>query len=190
MEPSEQLGVIIPMVIDIVDRLDAEELDNPTPCADFTVRGVLDHMMGGAAMFVPAFLGEAADAAAAPAATPATTPGEVPAAEFRAAMTSLLSSVEAPGAMERMIDAPFGRVPGSVFARFVAFDGLVHGWDLSTAVNRRYDPPADVVVEVAAFADEALSPDLRDGDTFALATAAPEGAGPLQQLVAFSGRTL
>ncbi len=106
------------------------------------------------------------------------------------AMTKLLDSVSAPGAMERMIDAPFGRVPGSVFARFVAFDGLIHGWDLSTAVGRSYDPSAEVVADVTGFAHEALSDDMRDGDTFAAATAPPSGAGALERLVAFSGRSL
>ncbi len=186
MNPSDQLAVIIPMVIEIVDQLDAEQLDNPTPCADFTVQGVLDHMMGGASAFVPAFLGE--ESVEEP--HQSTPLGQVPAAEFRTKMTQLLDSVSAPGAMERMIDAPFGRVPGSVFARFVAFDGLIHGWDLSTAVGRPYDPSAEVVANVAGFAHEALSDDMRDGDTFAVATAAPAGAGPLEQLVAFSGRSV
>lgn len=189
MEPADQLAVIIPTLIKIVDGLDDDQLDDTTPCANFTVQGVLDHMMGGASTFVPAFLGETAPEATA-ATNPATPAGEVLADEFRTAMTDLLESVNAPGAMERMIDAPFGRVPGSVFARFVAFDGLIHGWDLSTAVGRPYDPPADIVAEVAGFAHEALGPELRDGDTFALATEAPPGAGSLEQLVAFSGRSV
>ena len=80
-------------------------------------------------------------------------------------------------------------MPGSAFARFVAFDGLIHGWT-SRPQSVDPDPPADVVADVAGFAHEALGPDLRDGDTFADATAAPAGAGPLDQLVAFSGRAL
>lgn len=190
MEPSDQLAVIIPTLIDIVDSLDADQLDNATPCAKFTVRGVLDHMMGGATTFVPAFLGEAAGEASGADSAAVTPTGQVPATEFRIAMTSLLDSVNAPGAMDRMVDAPFGRIPGSVFARFVAFDGLIHGWDLSMATGREYDPPAAVVTDVSAFAHEALGPDLRDGDTFAAETAAPPGAGALAELVAFSGRTL
>ena len=35
---------------------------------------------------------------------------------------------------------PFGEVPGAVFARFVVFDGLVHGWDLATATGQTYAP--------------------------------------------------
>lgn len=187
MEPSDQLAVIIPTLIDIVDRLTPDQLENATPCANFTVNGVLDHMMGGASVFVPAFLGEmAGDHVTEP--SPSSAPGEVPTADFRRAMTSLLDAVNAPGAMDRMIDAPFGRVPGSVFARFVAFDGLIHGWDLSVATGGSYEPPAEVVADVSAFAHEALGPDMRDGDTFAAEAIAPADASALLELVAFSGR--
>ena len=98
--------------------------------------------------------------------------------------------MSAPRRMERTISAPFGDVPGSVFARFVAFDGLIHGFDMASSAGLPYDPPADVVAAVDAFAREALGPDMRDGDTFALETAAPGGASTLEKLVAFSGRAL
>ncbi len=185
MEPTDQLAVIIPMLVDLVDQLHADQLTAPTACADFDVSGVLDHMMGGAAAFVPAFRGETSGSPAS-----RVTAGQVPTVDYRRAMNDLLDAATSPGAMDRTIDAPFGQVPGSVFAGFVAFDGLVHGWDIATAAGLAYDPPADVVAAVDEFARAALGPDMRDGDTFAAATEAPAGASPLEQLVAFSGRTL
>jgi len=185
MEPTDQLAVIIPMLTNLVDQLDDAQLTAPTACANFDVGGVLDHMMGGAAAFVPAFRGEAAGG---PAST--VTAGRVPKDDYRRAMNDLLAAVRSSGAMERTIDAPFGQVPGSVFASFVAFDGLVHGWDIASATGLAYDPPADLVTAVDEFARAAVGPEMRDGDTFAPATEAPVGAGPLERLVAFSGRTL
>jgi uncharacterized protein (TIGR03086 family) len=185
MEPTDQLAVIIPILTNLVDQLDADQLTAPTACANFDVSGVLDHMMGGAAAFVPAFRGETSGG---PAST--VTAGEVPKDDYRRAMNGLLDAANSPGAMERTIDAPFGPVPGSVFAGFVAFDGLIHGWDIATAAGLAYDPPAELVAAVDGFARAALGPDMRDGDTFAIATEAPAGAGRLEQLVAFSGRRL
>jgi len=190
MEPTEQLAVILPTIIDIVERIDADQLDHPTPCANFDVRGVLDHMIGLGSTFVPAFLGETATGAPASDDAPSTPPGQVPAAEFSVVMADLLAAVTSPGAMDRMIDAPVGTVPGSVFARFVAFDGLIHGWDLATATGQTYILPDEVVADVSAFAREAISADMRDGDTFAAQTTAPAGAGELLSLVAFSGREI
>ncbi len=186
MEPAEQLSVIIPALTAIVDQIRVSDLPNSTPCTNFTVLGVLDHMIGGAAVFVPAFRGEVPPQ---PPASLAST-GLDPATEFRQAMSNLLAAVNSPGAMDRTIAAPFGDVPGSVFARFVAFDGLIHGYDLTSATGQPYDPPDDVVAAVDAFAREAVGPELRDGDTFALETTAPDGASVLEKLVAFSGRTL
>ena len=146
MEPCEQLAIIIPTLTALVDQLDPTDLGNSTPCANFTVHGVLDHMIGGATNFVPAFRGESPQEIGAP-----SVPTEhVPTAEFRAAMTNLLAAVNSPGAMERTVSAPFGDVPGSVFARFVAFDGLVHGYDIASSSGLTYAAPADVVAETDA----------------------------------------
>lgn len=185
MEPTDQLAVIIPILTNLVDQLHADQLTKPTACANYDVSGVLDHMMGGAAAFVPAFRGEASGNPA-----PTAPAGQVPAVEYRRAMNDLLDAATSPGAMERTIDAPFGKVPGSVFARFVAFDGLIHGWDIATATGLTYDPPAEVVAAADEFARATVGPEMRDGDTFAMATEAPTGASPLEQLVAFSGRRL
>jgi uncharacterized protein (TIGR03086 family) len=185
MQPDEQLSTILPMLTNIVGRIDPSQLANPTPCAKFTVRDVLDHMIAGATMFAPAFRGAAPpDGAAA-----STSAESHPAARFRAAMAELLDAVNSPGALERTVETPFGPMPGDAFARFVAFDGLIHGWDLASATGQQYDPPRAVVVAVDAFARQALQPSMRDGDTFAAEQEPPAGADELTALVAFSGRT-
>ncbi len=179
MDPRTQLDEILPLLNELVAPLDDTQLDAPTSCANFAVRHVLEHMIGGATMFAAAFRGEAP-------AAPAGTTDLV--AVFPAAMAELRAAVHSPGALDRTIAAPFGDVPGETFARFVAMDGLVHGWDIASATGQPYDPPASVVTEVHAFARQAISDDMRDGDTFAAAVPPPAGASPLVQLVAFTGR--
>ena len=186
MEPAEQLAIIIPALTGIVGRIQPAQLDNATPCATLTVQGVLDHMISGSRASAPAFRGEAQG----PAMPVQVDPEKHPVTEFRQAMVALLDAVNGPGALERTVAAPFGDVPGSVFARFVAFDGLIHGWDLATATNQPYDPPDELVAAVAIFAREVVTVEMRDGDTFANESQAPHGASRLEQLVAFSGRSL
>jgi uncharacterized protein (TIGR03086 family) len=179
MDPRNQLDQILPLLNDLVAPLDDAQLDAPTSCTKFTVANVLEHMIGGATVFAAAFRGEAPPA-----------PGETTdlIAAFPVAMANLREAVHSPGALDRTIAAPFGDLPGDAFARFVVMDGLVHGWDIATATGQLYDPPASVVSEVDAFARQAISDDLRDGDTFAAATSPPAGSSPLLQLVAFTGR--
>jgi hypothetical protein len=45
MEPIEQLSHILPKVSDLVDRISPGQLDDATPCDEFQVRDVLDHMI-------------------------------------------------------------------------------------------------------------------------------------------------
>jgi uncharacterized protein (TIGR03086 family) len=179
MNPAEQLDMILPVLGDLTASLDESQLDTPTTSTAFTVRNVLEHMTGGGTMFAAAFRGEA------PPAMPLTDDAR---AAFRTAMNDLQDAVHSPGALDRTIDAPFGEVPGEAFARFVALDGLVHGWDIATAIGRDYDPPLELVQEVDAFARQAISPGMRDGDAFAEPVDPPADASPLTKLVAFTGR--
>lgn len=180
MDGVQQLDEIIPLIEKVVDQIKADQLENPTACDNFTVTGVLEHMIGGATHFSPAFRGGAAGSAA-------PLEGELT-DRWRRAMAELLSSLHAPGAQERTVTAPFGEVPVAAFARYTAFDGLVHGWDLSRATGLPYEPPDDLVAEVDAFARQFVQPEMRDGDTFAAETVARPQATALERIVAFSGR--
>jgi uncharacterized protein (TIGR03086 family) len=185
MEPIEQLSQIIPKLTATVDRIQTMQMNDPTPCSNFTVHDVLNHMMVGGATFAYVFRGEQPPELTAPAVY-----GWVPTAEFHEAMNDLQNAVESPGAMERVVTTPFGEMPGDTFARLVAFDGLIHSWDLASSTGQTIEYPAALIAAVDEFARNALSPDMRDGDTFKDATNAPEGASDLERLVAFSGRTV
>ena len=177
MDVLDQLDQLGPLLVGVVDGIRPDQLDNATPCAKFTVRGVLEHMIGGAVVFAAAFRG--------------TEPGPADDSDvlsaFVPALTGLADAMHSPGALDRTVDAPFGAVPGDTFARFVVLDGLVHGWDMATATGQPYDPPGDLVAAVEAFARQAVD-SLRDGDTFAAAADPPPSATPIERLAAFTGR--
>jgi uncharacterized protein (TIGR03086 family) len=181
MDALEQLDQLGPVLAGVVARIGPGQLDKPTPCTEFTVRGVLEHMISGATSFAAAFRGES------PPPADSNSPAD-PVAGFGQAMTGLADAMNSPGALERTIAAPFGDVPGQAFARFVVLDGLIHGWDLATAIGEPYQPPDGLVGAVDTFAREAIVPDMREAGMFAGPTEAPAGATPLERLVAFSGR--
>ena len=128
MDPLEQLDQLGPVLAGVVTQIDPSQLDRPTPCTKFTVRGVLEHMIGGATSFASAFRGKSPPAADG-------NQRSDPLGRFGEAMTGLADGMHSPGALDRTIVAPFGDVPGEAFARFVVLDGLVHGWDLATATG-------------------------------------------------------
>lgn len=185
MGPIEQLQTILTCTTDVVDEIDAGQLGAPTPCAEFTVHDVIDHMIVLGGTFSHLFRGEVPTEAAAPAVY-----GRVPAAEFRLAMDELVAAMRTDGALERVLDTPIGAMDGETFARVVAFDGLVHTWDLAVATGQpvRIDPA--VVAGVSTFALGALTEDVRATGMFAPAAEPPPDASAIEMLAAFSGRSV
>lgn len=184
-QPTDQLASILPSLTTVVDRIQPHQLDAPTPCDRFTVLDVLNHMIVLGGSFGYWFRGHDA-----PTIEPAPADGQVPREQFGATMRDLLEAVRSPGAMERTISAPVGEMPGEQFARLVAFDGVVHGWDLATSTGQAFAVDPDILAAVDEFARAAIAPEMRDGDTFKEAVEPPAGASALERLVAFSGRTL
>ena len=185
MGPTEQLSHILPACTALVDRIQVMQMNDPTPCEKFTVHDVLDHMMVLGGTFTYLFRGEEV-----PELTPPGVYGWVPSKEFREVMDDLFGAITSPGALERTIESPMGTMDGETFARVVAFDGLVHAWDLAVATGRplRVDP--DVVSAVHDFARRALTDDLRATGMFAPATEPPADASPIESLAAHSGRSV
>ena len=177
MHPLAQFEQLGPVLGGVIAGIRPDQLDDPTPCASFTVRGVLEHMIGGGTAFAAAYRGEAS--------------GEPdmsdPIGGIQTALGDLAAAISAPGALDRTIQAPFGEIDGESFARFVVLDGLVHGWDMATATGQAYDPPAELVAAAEAFARQVLDP-LRDGETFGAAVEPAAGATPIEALAAYTGR--
>ena len=177
MEPLDQLGQLGPLLAGIVGNIKADQLDRPTPCAEFTVRGVLEHLIGGATQFAAAYRDV-------PPSDPPT--GDLVAA-FGPVLSELGAAMSAPGALDRDLATPFGDMTGEAFARYVVLDGLVHGWDLATATGQPYQPPVQLVAAADDFA-HALVDGVRDGQAFGAAVEPAADATPIERLAAYTGR--
>jgi uncharacterized protein (TIGR03086 family) len=183
MGPLEQLDELEPLLGKVASGIRADDLDAPTPCANFTVRGVLAHMIGGATQFAAAFRGDAP-----PDGPPDAGDGPDVVARAGNALAALMAAIRSTGALDRTIATPFGAMPGEAFARYVVLDGVVHGWDLATATRQPYEPSEDLVAEADAFARRTIAASMRDGETFAGAVDPPAGASSIERLAAFTGR--
>src|SRR6516165_8218805 len=102
MEVLDQLDQLGPLLAVVVGGIGPDQLDDPTPCAKLTVRGVLEHVISGATMFGAAFLG----------AEPTQPDTTDVLAGFVPTLTRLAEAMHSPGALARTIQAPFGEVSG------------------------------------------------------------------------------
>lgn len=185
MDPIEQVDVIVPPLGELVKGIRPDQLDDPTPCAKFRVRDLLGHFLGNLDSVAGGLRGEPMPDALPP--RPEIL-GDDPGKAYDAVMADFRDAIRSPGAMDRVLKVPFGEVPAPALIGFVAFDLVVHSWDVANATGQRYAPPDELVAEVDAFARQVVAPEWRDGDTFAADVDPPPGASPLERLVAFSGR--
>ncbi|MGH9136612.1 MAG: TIGR03086 family metal-binding protein [Acidimicrobiales bacterium] len=178
--------------MDIVDALDQtfrhahqiiggvrpDQYEEKTPCDEWSVRDLLEHMIG-----VVAGLG----AAAAGAPPEAFVLGTDPAAQFEQAAASALIGWRTPGVLDRVVDAGPGPMPGRVLAGINLLDTATHTWDLATATGQPARLPDDVASAALEASLATISTELRPG-RFAPELTAEPGAGPTDRLVAFLGR--
>lgn len=185
MDTFAQLETVIPALGSLVRATRPDQLAAPTPCANFTVRDLIGHFVGNLDAVAGGLRGEPMPETLAP--RPEML-GNDPGTVYDKVMSDLLAAAREPGAMDRVLRVPFGDVPAPVLLQFVAFDLIMHSWDLATATGQKYSPPDELVAAADAFARQAIAPEWRDGDTFAAEVEPPASATPLERLVAFSGR--
>ena len=185
--PSEQIKFQTSAMHDLVAGVKPDQWSNPTPCDDWTVRDVVNHLTAGGQMVAASFRGEAAADADGP--LPDLL-GDDPVGAIDAAIAAVNAAADAPGAMDKMVVLPFATLPAEVAMGIAKFDILVHCYDLAVSTGQTFDPPADVVAEGRQLAEILIQPDLRGNGPFGDEVEPPAGATPIQQLAAFCGRTV
>jgi uncharacterized protein (TIGR03086 family) len=170
----------------IVANVKPDQLDNPTPCASWDVRALLNHIIGGSYWFAASM--EAGK-------SPEGDTGDVTAGDFVSTYDGgiklAVDAFSEPGAMEKMVTLPFGTMPGAAFIGIATTDILMHGWDLARATGQDSNLDPALASEVLAGARQFIQPAFRGEDTkmpFGAEQSAPAGATPCDELAAFLGR--
>jgi len=154
----------------LVAAVQPADLDKPTPCTDWQVRDLVDHILHSTAGMTKAARGEQVD-------WTAPTPHEDdPAAAF-AKRASELRSVMADAGEAANADWQLAEI-------------ATHSWDLATALGRSTADLDPVVAERGlGFMSAQLTDDKR-GAAFQPEQQPPAGADAYQRIAAFAGRTV
>jgi uncharacterized protein (TIGR03086 family) len=182
----EQLDSVHATVQPLVAAVGSDQWSAPTPCADWDVRALVTHLVGGNLVFAAAVRGvPLAEARQALAGDPL---GDDAPAAYAAAAAEVAAAFRSSGGLERTVTIPFGTVPATVALHLRIAEALVHGWDLARATGRTVSFPDDVVEQEIAFSREFLPRVPPDRAPFGPSRPAPDDAPPLDQLVALLGR--
>jgi uncharacterized protein (TIGR03086 family) len=169
----------------ILANVSGDDLDLPTPCASWSVRDLVNHIVGGTNYFsVTAETG-----AAPPVGDADHTTGDFK-REFEQGAQRAVKAFSAPGAMEKTMNLPFGQIPGSIFVLIAATDTFTHGWDLAKATGQPTD--LDPALADQLFQAAQVIPDeMRGADgqaPFGPKVEVPASASAANKLAGFMGR--
>jgi uncharacterized protein (TIGR03086 family) len=126
-----------------VDAIPADGWTGPTPCLEWNVRDLVNHLVSECRWVPPLFAG--ATIAEVGDALDGDLLGEDPVGAWREAGAGAVASISAPGAMERMVHLSFGDVEGSRYVGDLVSDLTVHRWDLARAIGADERLDADLV---------------------------------------------
>lgn len=172
----------------VLANVKADQLDDPTPCASWKVRDLLNHVVGGTHFF--ATIAETGQPPAADWAPPDFSAGEFN-STFEQGAARAVAAFRAEGAMEKQMTLPFGQLPGAVFVTIAATDTFAHGWDLARATGQSTDLDPALARQLLDNARGFLPDAMRGADgqaPFGPRVDVPDTAPPADQLAGFLGR--
>jgi uncharacterized protein (TIGR03086 family) len=117
-----------------------DQWELPTPCSDWNVRQLVNHLVYENRWTVPLMGGstiaEVGDR------YEGDLLGDDPKGAWAESSADAVAAVQADGAMERTVDLSSGPTPASEYVSQLYADHLIHAWDLARAVgaDERLDP--------------------------------------------------
>jgi uncharacterized protein (TIGR03086 family) len=152
-----------------------DDLDKPTPCSDFRVGQLVDHLIGSlVGVGVMAGVTVTSDES-----------GDVESRVARVAQ-QVLEAWNRRG-LEGAVRFGDGEMPAALAANILSIEFLVHGWDFATATGQKIVVSDEVTAYVLELAEQVIPPSRARG-AFADEVEVGPDAHILERLIAFSGR--
>ena len=180
-------------VQEIMAGIRQDQGDDATPCTEWNVRDVMNHVIGGAEVLAGSLEGNIAEGVGG--VSPVSSySGEMDVANLALAYANesarILAAARVPGAMDAATPGGMMTVPQFLIA--MATDHIIHGWDLARATGQ--DDTLDAEVVEAAYAMMTLP----EGSMFVdmgrqmgfvgPAVAVPDSASVQDKLIGHMGR--
>jgi uncharacterized protein (TIGR03086 family) len=168
----------------VVSNLSLDELSTPTPCSDWDVRGLLNHVLGTAEMFTSANAGRSVGEDA------GDLVGDDPTGALKRTALANLTTWRQDGALEGSRTYPWGTFPAPVGLVINVSEVAVHSWDLARASGQPAHIDRDVAATVYEFYRQMPLDDLRTKGVFGAEVTVPAGAPVPDRLLGLLGREL
>ena len=180
------------MYLRSVDEFDARmaavrdlDMDKPTPCSEWNVRDLINHLVYEDKWAVPLLAGktiaEVGDQ------FEGDLVGDDPHLAWKLASEEVKAAAQEPGAMERTVHLSFGDFSGGDYLDQLTADHLVHGWDLAKATSGQENLDPELIEHVYKWAAP-IEDVLKGSGAYGEKIETPEGADMQTKLLAVFGR--
>ena len=169
-----------------VRQIRDDQWDNPTPCADWSVRDLVNHLVYEDVWAPPLLEGQTIDQVGDK--FEGDLLGDSPIEKWDEASTGAVGSAREPGVMEKIVHLSFGDVPGEVYLSQLLNDHVIHAWDLARGIEA--DDKLDA--ELVELLYEIMKPQeelLKSSGAFGEKIEPPSDADTQTKLLALMGRT-
>jgi len=189
MDTLATINRVLDRTEEVVDKVEPSQLANATPCTEWTVRDVINHITGGGTMFA-----ECVEHGA----VPDDLLGQLMAGDnlgddykgaFHAMSDRVRASFGLPGALDRMVKLPFGEMPAGVALNIAVMDVMTHCCDIAQATGQIIDDE-EILATALAVGHQLITEDFRQPGVFGAEQPAPPDANAAQKLLAFAGRSV
>jgi uncharacterized protein (TIGR03086 family) len=163
--------------------------DLPTPCTDWTVRHLVNHVVGGNRLTTRALRGEP---------LPPLDQlgrrshddqlGTDPTTAYRTSADELLEALRGPGVLDRTHALPAGTLPGHAAVHLRTVETLVHGWDLARATSQPVPFPDELAEQELTFSRDLLGRLPAGRHPFGPSRPVADDAPAIDRLAALLGR--
>lgn len=132
----------------VVGQIGDDQWDAPTPCTDWSVQDLLNHLVNEQ-LWTPELL-HGATLADVGDRFDGDVLGEDPVKSWTAAAGAARAALAEPGALERTVHVSYGQIPAVEYGWQLTTDLAVHGWDLATAIGAPHPLDEDLAAELLA----------------------------------------
>jgi uncharacterized protein (TIGR03086 family) len=166
-----------------VDAVDERDLDQPTPCDQWTLADLLAHMIGQHEGFALA-----ARAGTAPVSAYAPVPFRRE--RWDSSVAAILDAFESAALDDTavLVELAPDPLPLSLVVGAQLLDTVVHTWDLATALGRAFQPPDELASAAAELATLVPDDPDRSGPDEAFGPSLPGAGSPWERVLARLGR--
>ncbi|MHB8464153.1 MAG: TIGR03086 family metal-binding protein [Acidimicrobiales bacterium] len=173
----------------VIDNIRPDQLGEPTPCTEWTIRDLVNHITGGSTVFaVSAEQGSVPDDLLAQL-MGGDNLGDDYAGAWKTASTRAMAVFAQPGVLDKIVKLPFGEMPAGIALNIAIFDVATHAADLARATGQTI-ADTDLLEAALTIGREMIGPDLRQPGVFDAEQAAGPDAPAADRLLAFAGRKL